>query len=74
MPTTEEIETHTRHNQAFTRIAPNAYLVQSFGQIAGRAMAEYVDWQLIYLDLALSPAALLGGPVTLGYEDAQAEV
>ncbi len=44
-------------------------VLEAFTRLAGEAMARYMDWQFWYLDLALTPAAMLGGPVVLGCEE-----
>lgn len=42
---------------------------KAYARFAGEVMARYLDWQLRYLDLALTPAAMRGGPVILGCEE-----
>ena len=37
--------------------------------LIGRAMAEQMDYRIWYLSLALTPAAMFGGPLVLGFEE-----
>ncbi len=68
MPSQEVLKLYEslRANDAQIHPATNR---QMFAQLAGQAMAASLDWHLVYPDLALTPAVLLGGPVTLGYEE-----
>jgi len=62
--TAEAVEFQRRTGAAMAR-----KLECDMGRIMAKAMVEEQDRVFAYMDFALTPAALLGGPVVLGFEE-----